>query len=109
MIPQLKWEIDVRCAESTDEVVFEGLDGTFRGVDVVIMRFYELYFDVVVSSKFFDFCGRLVVSDVEVRCVSICPEGVDNCGEGGDDVFASGGCNGDGKDVIGVIVIRYEE
>ena len=42
MIPQLKWKISIGGAQTTDEVIFEGLDGTLVGIDLVIVGFNKL-------------------------------------------------------------------
>ena len=42
MVPQLELKVDVCGAEATDEVVFESLDGSFSGVDSVIVGLDKL-------------------------------------------------------------------
>ena len=64
MIPQLKWKISIGGAQTTDEVIFEGLDGTLGGIDLVIVGFNEL----------------------DGWCISFCGEDIKNGCEGVDDV-----------------------
>jgi hypothetical protein len=52
MVPQLGRKADVSGAESTDEVVFEALDGSFRCVDAVIVGPNKLNGAVAVGDIF---------------------------------------------------------
>jgi hypothetical protein len=52
MVPQLEREADVSGAESTYEVVFESLDGSFRCVDAVIVGLNKLNGAVVGGDNF---------------------------------------------------------
>lgn len=65
MVPQLEREVDVHGAESTNEVVFEGLDGAFCGVDAMIVGFDELNCTVLGGDTFFDGSRSLVICDIE--------------------------------------------
>ena len=60
-VPQLGWEISVCGAETGDEVVFEGLDGSFCGIDTVLVRGYKLPFDVLLVKVLGDGMGRFIV------------------------------------------------
>ncbi len=87
MVPQLEWEVDVGGTESTDEVVFEGLDGAFRGVDAMIVGFDELNCTVSGGDKFLDGSRSLVICDIEGGSESFFREGVKDVAEGSNDVI----------------------
>ena len=86
MVPKLEWEIDVGGAESTDEVVFESLDGAFRCIDTMIVWLDKLNGTVAGSDKFFDSGRGLIVGDVEGGSKSFLCEVVKDCAECCDDV-----------------------
>lgn len=73
-------------AEATDEVIFEGLDGAFSGVDPVIVGFDKLNGAVAGGNKSFDGNRCVIVCDVEGGSKSFCGEVVEYCGEGSNDV-----------------------
>ena len=87
MVPQLEWEIYVGGAESTDEVVFESLDGSFRGVDAMIVGFDELDCTVAGGDEFFDGGRGLIVCDIEGGSKSFIREDVEDRAESCNDVF----------------------
>ena len=87
MVPQLEGEVDVGGAESTDEVVFEGLDGAFCGVDAMVVGFNKLNCTVSGGDKFFDGSRSLVICDVEGRSESFFCECVEDVAEGCNDVI----------------------
>lgn len=59
--------ISVDGAESSDEVVLEGLDGSLCCVHSMVMRFYQLDFDVIIFKVFLNCFAGHVVDDVEAR------------------------------------------
>jgi hypothetical protein len=83
----LEREVDVGGAESTDEVVFEGLDGAFRGIDAMIVGFDELNGTVSGGDKLFDGSRGLVICDIEGWRKSFFLEGVEDVAESCDDVL----------------------
>ena len=70
LVPKLQREIDIRCAQATDEVVFERLDRPLGGVDAVIGWFNKLPFAVLLFEVRFERRGGLVVGYVESGLVS---------------------------------------
>jgi hypothetical protein len=87
MVPKLEWEVDIGGAESTDEVVFESLYGSFRGIDAMIVGFNELDCTVAGVNEFFDGGRGLVVCDIEGGSKSFFRESVEDGAEGCNDVF----------------------
>ena len=65
VVPKLEWEVDVSGAQATDEVIFESLDGSFSGVDSVVVGLDKLNGTVTRSDKLFDGRCCLIVGDVE--------------------------------------------
>ncbi len=83
----MKWKICVGGAQTTDEVVFEGLNGTFGGIDLVIVGFDKLDGTILgCDNSLNGHCG-LVIGDVEGWCISFCCEDIKSGYEGIDDVF----------------------
>ena len=41
-VPKLNWEVRVCCSKGSNETIFKLLDGTFGGVDVMIVWFNKL-------------------------------------------------------------------
>jgi hypothetical protein len=87
-VPQLGWEISICGADPGNEVVFEGLDGSFCGIDTVLVRGYKLPFDVLLGKVLCDgtFCGK--VGENVVECLDdgggfAVRNGSDNDGIGG--------------------------
>jgi hypothetical protein len=65
MVLELEREADVSGAESTDEVVFEGLDGLFHCVDAVIVGIKKMNDAVAGGDNFFNDDRGLIVCDIE--------------------------------------------
>ncbi len=84
MVPQLKGKICISCAQTTDKMVFEGLDGAFGIIDSVV--FNKLYGTGSGCDKRFYGCGCLIVGDIERWGVSFGGEDIKDRGEGFDDV-----------------------
>lgn len=109
MVPQLKREIRIGCAETADEVVLEGLDCAFGGVCAVIVWFNELDLASVGGYEGFD-CGcGLVVSNGEGGFETARGEAVVDRGVGVHYVFCCGGFDGNGEDVVRIIRICHKE
>ncbi len=87
MVPKLEWEVDVGGAKSTDEVVFESLDGLLRGVDAMIVGFDKLDCTVAGVDEFFDGGHGLIVCDIEGGSKPFFRESVEDGAEGCNDVF----------------------
>ena len=109
MVPQLEQEADVGGAESTDEVVFESLDGSFRGIDAMIVGFDELDCTVAGGDEFFDGSRGLVVCDIECGSKSFFREDVKDSAEGCNDVITLCRLYWEGKDIVDVVVVCHEE
>jgi hypothetical protein len=109
MVPQLEREVDVSGTQSTDEVIFESLDGSFCSIDAMIVGFDELDGTVAGGDKCFDGSRGLIVRYIEGGSKSFVCEGVKDCGEGCDDVVTLCGRYRAGKDVVNVVVICNEE
>lgn len=86
MVPQLEWEIFVCHAQSTDEVIFEGLDGSFHGVDSVIISLHELELTVLFLEKLFYGCTGLIVCDAKGGFVSVVSEDLEDRFLGSDNI-----------------------
>ena len=65
MIPQLKWEIWIRGAKSTDKMVFERLNRSFGGVDAMVVWLDKLGRAILLLHECLDGRGGLIVRDVE--------------------------------------------
>ncbi len=81
------WPFSCGGAESTDEVVFESLDGSFCGVDAMIAGFDELDCTVAGVDEFFDGGRGLIVCDIEGGSKPFYRESVEDGAEGCNDVF----------------------
>ena len=57
--------------ESTDEVVFKGLDGSFCRVDMVGRRFNSLLCIYLCLEESFDRCCCLIFCHIELECVAL--------------------------------------
>jgi hypothetical protein len=86
VIPQLKRKICVSGAQSADEVVFEGLDGTLGGIYSVIVGFNKLDGTITGCDKGLNGSCGLVIGDVEGWGMSFCSEDIKSGCEGIDDV-----------------------
>ena len=86
-------------------MVFKCLDGSFRCIYAMVVGFNYLHGYVFAETELFDCRGRLVIRYVESWCVSICSQCVDYHAEGGHDVLAFTGFNGDGKNVVCVVIV----
>ena len=105
----MEWKVDVSGAQPTDEVIFEGLDGSFRGVDAVIVGFHKLNGTVAGGDKCFDGGRSLVVGDIECGRKAFGCEVVEDFGEGGNDVVTLCRRYWKGEDVVDVIVVCNEK
>ena len=108
-VPQLGREITICGAEPGNEVVFEGLDGSFCGIDTVLVGRYKLPFDVLFAEVLGDGMGSFIVEDIELWLETF-------CGEVGEDVvksFDDGGgfavSNGPDNDGIGGAVVGNKD
>ena len=106
MIPKLEGKICIRGAQSTNEVVFEGLDGPFCCVDPMVVGFHKLQAAILLLQVFPDGLAGLVVCDAEGWLVSFVGEGLEDGFVGGDDVVVGRGGDGYGKDVIWIVGVR---
>ena len=99
----------VGAAESLDEVILEGLDGSFGGVDTVVVGLNELPAAVFGLEESFERSGGLVVRDVEDGLVSLVfqflKDGLKRVDDGG--VLDVG--DGAGKDVVVVVIIGHKK
>ena len=109
MVPQLERKVCVGDAQSTDEVVFEGLDGTFCGVDTMVVGFYKLEAALLLLQVLSDGFAGLIICDAEGRPVSSITECLEDFFVGGNYVVIGSGGNGDGEDVIWIVGICDEE
>ena len=66
-IPKLEGPLGISCAEATDEMVFERLDGTFSCVNSVVCWFDKLPSAALFCQILFDWRGGLIVSDIKGR------------------------------------------
>ena len=67
MVPKLDRPITSSCAEATDEVVLECLDGPFNGIHTVVCWFHELPSASLLFWVFFDGSCGLVVHHINCR------------------------------------------
>jgi hypothetical protein len=65
-VPQLNWEVGVGCAQCSNEMIFEGLDGSFGGIDAVVVWFYKLDTDLLGCEVCHDPFLCLIVHDHDV-------------------------------------------
>jgi hypothetical protein len=109
MVPQLEGEVCIGRAETTDEVVFERLDGAFGGICAMIVGFDKLDLSIAGFHEGLD-CGRcLVVSNGKGGFETMRVEAVIDRGESVHDVFSRGGFDGDCKNVIRIVCVGHEE
>ena len=78
MVPKLEREVFIGCAESTDEMVFESLYSSFSGVDSMVVGFNELYFSTLLLHEFLDWCGCMIVGDIECGFVPLVGKGIEH-------------------------------
>ncbi|MFN9914148.1 MAG: hypothetical protein ACK53L_16280, partial [Pirellulaceae bacterium] len=102
-------ELLVDGAEDGDEVIFEGPDGAFGGVDSVFFRRDPLEAYLVAEERIFEVLGAFVVKDVEFGSMTLVDEhlvgGFPSVADGGG--FSVG--NGDGVDRVRILMIEYED
>lgn len=101
----MEWEVAISGAEHSDEMVFEGANGTFSCVAAMVIRWSELKIDVVLGKVVFEKFGALVVQTLELRCQSGGLELVANLFEGRDDVFGFAGSKGFCEYAVAVVVV----
>ena len=65
LIPWFDGPLTVSCAEATDEVVSERLDGLLGGIHTVVCWFHKLPSASFLLEVFFDVGGRLVIRHIE--------------------------------------------
>jgi hypothetical protein len=109
-VPFAEWIGSIDGAEDGDEMIFQSSDGTFGGVDSMFMRRNALELDFVFQEGCFEILGTFVVKDMEFRRVSL----LDEQFVGGLPCIANDGCglaigNGDGMDVVGILMVENEE
>ncbi len=71
-IPHLKWEITVIRSKRCNECCFKHLDGTFGGIDAVIMWLYNLELAFVLGEEFFDVLCGLIIHNVQLWLKPFC-------------------------------------
>ena len=86
-------------------MIFKCLDGSFGCIYTVVVWFNKLHGYVFAETILFDSGGRLVIRDVECRCVSLCRQCFYYHAEGIHDVLTFGGFDRDGKNVVGVVIV----
>ena len=103
------WKVTVSGTESRDKMVLEGLDGSFCGIDTVLVGWYELPFDILLAEVLGDGMGSFIVEDIELWFETFCGkvgenvvECLDDCGR-----FAVG--KGPDNDGIGGVVVGYKD
>ncbi len=64
LVPKLDQEVSVGHAERTDEVILEGLDGSFGSINAMIVWLDELEHDILGRKVCFDYLCCLVVHHV---------------------------------------------
>ena len=101
----MEWEVGVNAAESGNEMVFEGADGSLSGIATVDSRWDKLIVDCLSSEEVLEDGGAFVVEALELWAESGCAElgmeravGLKNRG-----TFAC--LHGFGQDAIAVIVV----
>ena len=70
LVPELEGQFAVCTTETTDEVVFESLDGSFCGLNPIIIGFHELWFGFLGFWVGLERFSCLTVSDVKARLVA---------------------------------------
>ncbi len=63
-VPKLNQEIGVSCAQCSDKTILEGLDGSFGGVDMVVVWFNELDAELLGCEVGLDSFYCLIIHDV---------------------------------------------
>ncbi len=86
---------------------FEGLDGSFCGIDTVLIRRYKLPFYVLLAKVLGDGMGRFIVQDVEFWFETFGGKVVEDVVECLDDGGGFAVRNGSDNDGIGGIVICH--
>ena len=109
MVPQLEREVGICSAETANEMIFERLYGTFGGVDTMIIWIHELDSSVVFMHEQLDGGHGLIVGDVEDWGVSLFPERLMYLCKCCYNVIICRGVDGNGKDIISIIVVRNEK
>jgi hypothetical protein len=90
MVPQLEGKICIGCAEPTDEVVFERLNGAFGRICAMIVGFDKLDLATAGVHESLD-CGRgLIVSNCKGGFESMVVKAVVDSGKGSHDVVRCG-------------------
>ncbi len=64
---------------------FEGADGTFGGIDAMVVQWDQLNLHLVLVDVFLNSLGAFVIHDVEHRLVLPCLQNVEDFREGGDE------------------------
>ena len=109
MVPQLERELGICGAEATDKMIFECLNCAFGGIDTMIIRVDELDFSMVFVHEVFYRGHGLIVGDVEDWGVSFLGEQLMYLCKCCYNVFIGGRFDGNGKDIISIIVIGNEK
>ena len=65
----MEWPLTVRGSQSTDEVVFECLYGSFFRNDSVICWFHKFPSAIFAFEIYFEWINGLIIGDVECRLV----------------------------------------
>ena len=90
-------------------MVFEGLDGTFHGIDTVVVGLNELELAVMAGEEHFDGRTSLIVGNGKCGLESFVCENVEDLGVHGENTIIGCRWDGDGKDVVWVIDISDKE
>jgi hypothetical protein len=107
--PQVEREFGVGAAQASNEVIFEGVNGAFRCVGMVITWRDELEIDVLVTKELFEGSRALVVKALDLGAEASVDESIVDglvCCEDGGTGLAGHGLSMDG---VVVVVIQDEE
>ena len=107
--PIVKGEVRVTAAKDGNEVVLEGLDGTFSGVAAVDVGRSELVVNVFLFEVVLENGGALIVKVLEFRAATGADELIVPLLVGGKDGFSFAVLEGFNSNVVGVIFIEDKQ
>jgi hypothetical protein len=108
-IPYHEGECLVCCAHCGDEVILEGLDGSFCGVHWVHVGGCQLESSGFIGHKLFKCSGAFVVQHVELGAMALQHQHVVDVFVGGEDMCGASGGNGLDIDGVAVTVAQQED
>jgi hypothetical protein len=108
-VPKVERKVWVGAAQPSDEMVFEGADGTFGCIRAVVVRRYQLIVDMICGHLLEESSGGFVVQSNVLRGEATGAEGIEDSFVGGGAVGAGAGLHGLGKDGVAVVVVDDQD